>query len=646
MSISIKKVWKVVIIMILPLFVFTNSFSQDLARADSLINVLGSSDLVLADTLKERILWGIYTTHPNPEVVIKYADQAIDLELNNNYPDNVKKEEWLALAYLNKGQAYKIKGDLEEALRNLLKSMRYANVTHKDHLRASVYNEIAGVYLFQTNYSTAIEYYNLSINIFRISHDSIQLATTLLNTGDLYRLNQKEDSALLYFAESKIIFEKNNYDIGIAYNEGNIGLVYAQQGKYDSAEMNLANAIGTLERFGDKYPVAVYNISMADIYKDRGEYKKALKYAQSSFDVAIEEGFKEQVRDASQKLSEIYSELGDYQLAFDYQGKYYAYKDSVVDQETIRKMADMRTEYEVNQKQAEVDLLESEKRRQSIVAISLGAVAVLVGIVAFLLYKNNKHRRQANNLLREQKEEIEAQRDQLDELNSTKDRFFSIISHDLRGPVHAFKGMSRLIKILVEEENIEDLKELNVHFDNSVNQLSSLLDDLLDWAVAQQGNIPVKPEKVELNKLTDDLFELFHNMARAKDIELTADFKEDLVLHADMNCLNTILRNILNNALKFTPDKGKIKLTAERSNGMVAISVEDTGIGISKDKLDSLFKLDGNKRSWGTQGEKGLGLGLQLVYQFTELNGGKVTVKSEENKGSIFTVYLPAYIDC
>ncbi|UII24519.1 tetratricopeptide repeat-containing sensor histidine kinase [Fulvivirga maritima] len=611
--------------------------AQNLTVADSLISLYRQQIFEENDSIQFKILKGIFTQSPNPDVQLEYAILALDLaEKNNQY-------KWFYTTYISMGYSYKLKGDLNEALRVLLLALEYSDKIEGGERKAFVLDAIAAVYRMQNNYPIAIKYYKASTNILREGGDSVNLATTLLNTGELYRLNNMPDSALIYLNESKIIFSEMQYQIGIAYNMGNIGLVYAQQEKYDSAELYLQDAITTLNQLGDKYPVAVYNISMADIYKDRGEYKKALEYAQSSFDVAIQEGFKEQVRDASQKLSEIYAELGDYQRAFDYQGKYFAYKDSVVDQETIRKMADMRTEYEVNQKQAEVDLLESEKRRQSIVAVALGVVAALVGIVAFLLYKNNKHRRQANNLLKEQKEEIETQRDQLDELNRTKDRFFSIISHDLRGPVHAFKGMSRLIKILVEEENIDDLKELNTHFDNSVNQLSSLLDDLLDWAVAQQGNIPVKPEKVELHKLTDDLFKLFHNMARAKEIELTADFHEDLALNVDMNCLNTILRNILNNALKFTPDGGKIKLTAERTNGMVAISVEDTGIGISKDKLDKLFKLDGNKRSWGTQGEKGLGLGLQLVYQFTELNGGKVTVKSEEHKGSIFTVYLPAY---
>ena len=606
---------------------------------DSLSYILNKENSTTLDKLNS--LWSVYSRHPNPDIRLLYAKKCVELAKKEN------RIRWLYSAYLDIGYAYKLKGDLNEALGALFKSLDYANQEKDKKIglayTADVCNAIASVYRIQNNYNTAIEYYKKSISICRENEDSVKLATALLNTGEVYRLDNKLDPALVYFNESKRIFNNKDHTIGIAYNQGNIGLVYAEQNKYDSAELYLRDAITTLVKLGDQYPIAVYNISMADIYKNRGKYDNALEYATNSYKVALQEGFKEQVRDASQKLSELYSETGDYQRAFQYQGKYLAYKDSVVDQETIRKMADMRTEYEVNQKQVEVDLLESEKKRQEIIAISLGVVAILITVVAFLLYKNNKQRRKVNYLLKDQKEEIEAQRDQLDELNRTKDRFFSIISHDLRGPVHAFKGMSRLIKILVEEENIQDLRELNEHFDSSVNQLSTLLDDLLDWAVAQQGNIPHNPEKVELSTLSEGLTKLFQNMARAKNIQFESKIDQDLVIWADLNCVNTILRNIVNNALKFTPDAGKITLTARREKDLIAIAVQDTGIGIAKDKMDSLFRLDENKRSWGTDGEKGLGLGLQLVYQFTELNCGYVTVDSVEGEGSTFTVFLPLY---
>ncbi|UII24523.1 tetratricopeptide repeat-containing sensor histidine kinase [Fulvivirga maritima] len=612
--------------------------SQDIAKADSALNVLNNEkNLSFLDSLK--LLRKIYYHHANSDSVIKYSELSMGL-LRGNEEEYLF---WMHNAYLNKGYALKLKGNVEEALEAHIKSLEYANKLKISRYLGAAYNAIAADYRVQGNYASSVKYYYDGLRAFQEDENSslVQMASMYVNIGECYRLSNHLDSALILFNKSKVFFDSTNYELGIAYSEGNIGLVYEEQGKYEVAEEYLKSANRTLEKLGDIYPVAVYTVSLGKIYKARGDTDKALEYMLDSYNMSMHEGLKEQVRDASQHIYKLYAELGDYQKAFDYQTKYYAYKDSVVDQETIRKMADMRTEYEVNQKQSEVDLLVSEKTRQTVVAVSLGVVTVLVMIVAFLLYRNNQQRKQANELLEEQKEEIETQRDQLDELNRTKDRFFSIISHDLRGPVQAFKGMGRLIKVLVEEENIAELKELNVDFDNSVSQLSRVLDDLLDWAMAQQGSIPFHPEKVELPSVVNNLKDLFHNMARAKNISLATDVESDLAVYADMNSLNTILRNLLNNALKFTPEGGHIQLSAIRKKGMVAISVKDTGIGIEKDKLDSLFKLGGSKRSWGTQGEKGLGLGLQLVYQFTALNGGEVTVESEENEGSVFTVYLP-----
>ncbi|UII24524.1 tetratricopeptide repeat-containing sensor histidine kinase [Fulvivirga maritima] len=583
------------------------------------------------------ILKQVYENLPNPDSSLAYAKKALAIA------EELGHDGWMSRCLMGVGYAYKMKGDTDKSLKYLLLGAEYSAAEGDDVNLAIINSAIGDVYTVATNYTLAKEYYKKVLPVFIANSDSVRWGTLLLNLGEVFRLEHSLDSSLVYFYRSRDIFDKLQLEIGIGYSLGNIGLAYAEQDQYIKAKNNITRATKLLKKLGDYYPITVYDISLADIYQDRKEYEKALIHARNALDIANQQGFKEQIRDACKKLSEIYLAIGNHQKAFDYQTKYYAYKDSVVDQETIRKMADMRTEYEVNQKQSEVDLLVSEKTRQTVVAVSLGVVTVLVMIVAFLLYRNNQQRKQANELLEEQKEEIETQRDQLDELNRTKDRFFSIISHDLRGPVQAFKGMGRLIKVLVEEENIAELKELNVDFDNSVSQLSRVLDDLLDWAMAQQGSIPFHPEKVELPSVVNNLKDLFHNMARAKNISLATDVESDLAVFADMNSLNTILRNLLNNALKFTSEGGHIQLSAIRKKGMVAISVRDTGIGISKDKLDSLFKLGGSKRSWGTQGEKGLGLGLQLVYQFTALNGGEVTVESEENEGSVFTVYLPAH---
>ncbi|GAA0890694.1 hypothetical protein GCM10009122_03730 [Fulvivirga kasyanovii] len=610
-------------------------FGQDQVKADSLIFILETEEL--SDSLKLEVLSEVFKHHNDPEMRLFYAVMASELA------ENIGNQVFLYKSKLNIGHAYRKMGLLDKALDALLQSLQIAEKLMDKKREAVAFTAIGSVYRVENNYREALKYYNLGIKKFRETNDSIKLATGLLNTGELYRIDYKFDSALIYFQESLEIFKQKNYDIGIAYNLGNIGLIYAERGKNNLAEKNISEAVIVLEELGDTYAVSIYDTYMADIYKDKGDYQRALEYANRSHKEAVKGGFKEQVRDASLKLSELYSDLKDYEKAFNFQSQYIAYRDSINNEETIRKMADLRTEYEVSQKQAEVDLLNEQKRNQQIIGVGLTLVILLVAALALMFYKNSKQRQQTNQILSEQKEEIEAQRDQLDELNQSKDKFFSIISHDLRGPVHAFKGMSRLIKMYIDQNCIDELAELNQHFDKSVDQLSTLLDDLLDWAVSQQGKVPYSPEEVSLHDLSEDVMGLFHNMAQAKKINLTTNIPQDIQLWVDSNSLRTILRNLVNNALKFTEEGGSVTLSAEKDGDMAALHVSDTGRGISQEQLQSLFKLGGHKRSWGTEGEKGLGLGLQLVYSFSEMNGGSITVESEEGEGTTFTIHMPLH---
>ena len=610
---------------------------QDQTLADSLIKVY--SNIENNNSQKFDILLEICFNHTNPDTVLKYASILVDFAATDS------SHLWLHRGFMQQGDAHKLKGDLEEALSCYFKSSNYASLANYSIGLAGANSAIGSVYRVQGNRANSFLYYNQAISIFRQEQDTLRLASSLLNTGDLYRESSQFDTALLYFEESQALFAKVNYEIGIAYNLGNIGLVYAERGEHDLAEKNINEASLILNGLGDRYPIAVYDTYMADIYQQKGDFNRALQYAGKSYQVAKELGLKEQIRDASLKLSELYQSIGDYEQAYAYQSQYIAYRDSINNEETIRKMADLRTEYEVSQKQAEVDLLETQKRIQQIIVFAMAVVLLLLVALAYTLYRNNQQKQATNHLLAEQKEEIETQKDQLEELNHTKDKFFSIISHDLRGPVNSFKAVAILTKLCIEEKRLEDLPEVYQHFDNSIDQLSTLLDTLLDWAVTQQGAISYQPEKVDLAEVTQELIDLFINMANAKKIQLSSDIDHDLFLWVDINSLKTILRNLVNNALKFTQERGEITLAAiaDEHIQMAKIKVQDTGVGIPKEKLSSIFKLGDHNRSWGTQGEKGLGLGLQLVEEFTQMNRGTIRIESQENIGTTVHLDLPLY---
>ncbi|MEO1256973.1 MAG: HAMP domain-containing sensor histidine kinase, partial [Bacteroidota bacterium] len=253
--------------------------------------------------------------------------------------------------------------------------------------------------------------------------------------------------------------------------------------------------------------------------------------------------------------------------------------------------------------------------------------------VIFVYYRNKIR---INRVLKRQKVSLER-------LNETKDKFFSIISHDLRGPVNSLFGVSQLIRHFVKNKETDQLLEMADHMETTVERLSNLLDNLLNWALQQQGHFPNVPEKVELKEMIDEILEMFSNMSSGKQIDATSNIQEPVYLWVDKNSVHTIFRNILNNAIKFTHKGGFVRVDLTLDDSYAYISVIDNGIGIANDELKKLFNLSDGSSTYGTSGEKGLGLGLSLVKEFIDMNKGKISVESTLNEGTTFSLELPLF---
>ena len=243
-------------------------------------------------------------------------------------------------------------------------------------------------------------------------------------------------------------------------------------------------------------------------------------------------------------------------------------------------------------------------------------------------------RKKAELLLKEQE-------NQLRELNSTKDKLFSVIAHDLRSPFNAILGLSELliknIKIFDVAKSEKYLEIIN----SSTKNTLILLDNLLTWAKAQTGESIFKPEKTNLSKIIHEIVAASKSIARIKSISLDYIQTDDVEVFADVNMLKTILRNLISNAIKFTYPDGVITITVSQNQSNIEIAVSDNGVGISEDIRNRLFQLDANITTTGTADEKGSGLGLILCKEFVERHGGEIRVNSELGKGSAFIFSLP-----
>jgi signal transduction histidine kinase len=236
---------------------------------------------------------------------------------------------------------------------------------------------------------------------------------------------------------------------------------------------------------------------------------------------------------------------------------------------------------------------------------------------------------------------IEESQKLLKESNTTKDKLFSIIAHDLKSPFTAILGYTEFLRNSVDKHNIDDIDEIVNNLYISSKSAFDLLENLLDWSRMQSGAFKFQTRSVPLNEIIDPPVSFVQSTANTKNIVIKADYPRDINILADINLTNTILRNLLSNAVKFSYQNNTILVVAEVIDGNISIHVIDFGIGIRPESLKILFNPDLQETTVGTLNEKGTGLGLMLCKDFIEKQGGTITVESEVSKGSTFTFTLP-----
>ncbi len=242
------------------------------------------------------------------------------------------------------------------------------------------------------------------------------------------------------------------------------------------------------------------------------------------------------------------------------------------------------------------------------------------------------------------KQQLASSEKELRELNQTKDKFFSIIGHDVKTPVSTIASYSSLLVDEFEEMEKEEILQIIKVIKNSSFRAIDLLKNLLEWAKVQTGSISFNPERINICDIIDSEVDIAATSWQKKNISVKYSPKADSFVYADRNMVQTVFRNLLSNAIKFTPENGNIELTSKRLNQadkFIQISIKDTGIGISKKILPTLFSIKENYSSEGTNGEVGTGMGLLFCKEFIDIQGGNIQAESTKGKGSVFSFSLP-----
>jgi class 3 adenylate cyclase len=498
------------------------AYGQNQKLADSLIMQYNSGNYLHELELLREIAF----EETNPDKKLEFSELLINkASIDSSF-------NFLHSGYLQKGYALQFKGQNVMALESFFNSLNFANRLNDDKGIGTLMISIGDTYASMGNSNNAHSYYNQGIKILRKLGDSVKIATALLNAGDSYFSSGKLDSALIYTRESEIIFKNINYQIGQAYSLGNLGMLYAEQGQDEVAEENINKAIGILEELEDYYPVSVYLTYMSDIYLRKTDFKKAISYAERSLKLAMQYGLKDQISGANLKLSELYEEKGDQANSYKYYKVHIAYRDSVKNIESVQQMADLRTNYEVSQKQTEVNLLNQEKKNQRIVVIATAIALFLIGILAVGLFRRNKFIQRTKKIIEEEKSRSdnlllnilpEETAQELKENGKVKAKQFNAVTVLFTD----FKGFTQYSENLSPQALVETLGRYFSKFDEIVERHGLEKIKTIGDAYMCAGGLPFATED-HAHKMVQAAFEIAEFVASAKNNEKAAEMTFDI----------------------------------------------------------------------------------------------------------------------
>ena len=648
-------------------------------ESDSLESLLRQSDL--PDSVRLRAQIGL--THLYQFVDFNrsfdHAQEAARLAETINQP-------WAhAESYRNLAYFYTLTGDYSTALRYDNLSLQSAFASNDSSQITESYSFLGNDYYDIGEYDDAYLYFTQSYVIAKRKNDSLNMAIALHNVGRVFKELGEYDLALNHYALSLKISMQVDDEPALPYYYDEFGDVQMRKGNYDSALNALQKALAYIdeqnrqelkpkalsklasinlfkkdydqalayydstralyEKTNNQFGIAEVNLGRGIVYLEQGDYDQAEKYIEAS--LADARRFNARILEIAcyKNLHTIWEKRGDYRKALAYFKQYETLEDSLFSQEMLQKLYRDQIRYETEARDLEIAALSQKDARQkdalkreefirNILAIVFGLCILLLATV----YRSGQRRKEINKLLLQHQHEMETRSEELERLNQVKDKFFSIISHDLRSPINALSGILDVMSRggLSQAEFGEQTRELRIRF----NHTRTLLNNLLDWTLLQMDKLSLQATSIDLSKIIDENIQLLTSL-QSKQISLINNVREATIAYADSNTINLVFRNLITNAIKFTNEGGTVIIDAKDQGKEWLVSVQDNGIGISSDVQEILFDKTSPYTTRGTANEKGTGLGLILCKEFVEKNGGKIWVESADGKGSIFWFTIP-----
>ncbi len=597
------------------------------------------------DTLKIPILDRLCLSLTLVDVnqAFNYGNLSLKLRNTNKYYRNIDS------SYYNIAICYRLTNNFLLAVGFGLKALNECEKTDNQVFNIDILYEVSNIYLAMKQFDLSMIYSQKAIAICNQLNDKKHKGKLLNNMGSIYHQSARYDSAEAYYQLALKLRKEINDKKGISAVLNNLGLLYSGLNQHQKALDCQMNALDIKKELSDTVGIYLHSFSSIGIlYGQMKHYDDAIKYLKLSILGTKRLGFEAVNIDSYKYLSNVYYQMGDYKNSADYRNLYSQIKDSIFTDKLNTQIAQLQTRYESEKKESEIKLLNSENKskkafiqRQKAIGLAIIGGFISTIILAFILFNARRKQKRINEILHTQNNKIIQQNAELQELNATKDKFFNIIAHDLRNPFYSIIGLSDLIISDLSTNSQEQTADYVKFIRSSAHGAYKLLENLLDWARTQTGKIEFKPEIFVLNNLFIDIIEITASNSLAKNIQISYEIDENTEMYADKNMINTTLRNLVTNAIKYTNNSGTIKLIAVKIEHHIQISVLDNGVGLAANKISKLFKISEHISTPGTENEQGTGLGLLLCKEFVEKHGGKIWVESEVGEGSCFHFTIP-----
>lgn len=508
------------------------------------------------------------------------------------------------------------------------------------------------VYDRQRNFESSIDSYLKALPIFKKANMPERVAVCLNNLGFVYYQMERYEEARESLQEAIIINESLHNTTVLINSYNNLGLVLSRLGDLSKADDYFKKVIQLHEELKDNSnPEAFVEtlIGKSQIHKSRKQFREEKKLLDEAKRYSEKFNYMELMKQSYLRLSDYYLRIGNFENAREMFGKLIIIDDSITQQRrrneasiiaSVINSAKLESDFESAQNNIGKQELVIAQQKRTLIAVTL--IGALFFILLILLILSNRSRRRMNKALAAHRKVIDNKNTELEGLNQTKDKFFSVVAHDLRSPLNSLFGFSNLLVKHAESMSKEEIQTMGTQLRDSVANTLKMTENLITWARSQMLEEQTNPEIVNVRSAIDETFKISVEEATKKGIALRCDVDEEVNVYADKNHVLLVLRNIINNAIKYTKDGGQISISALEENGQAKIVIEDTGVGMDDEVKKMLFSLEGTVSQLGTSGERGTGLGLILVKSFVERNKGLLFVSSEKNRGTQFVVILPS----